>query len=406
MVFGVSWEAMIRIHRWLGYLFLALGIAHVICMEMAIAEQGYAMPQNIFKIPLDYHADNFTIPLMFLAFVALLITQGILSLEIVRRRMYEVFYYAHHMALVFFVVMLWHANMAWYYVIGGLALWVVDRGVRMFRNLSNVNVLDAECLDGGIVKLSYLAESGGAGPLKGEETPMQHRAGQFIYLNVPAISTLQWHPFTISSAPSDNATTNHIKNMGPGTFTDSLYQMVHTLSQAGLAHQLAINVDGPYGLPVEFGKYTHILFVAGGIGVTPLHSCFRELYVNVLEGTGRLSGLASVKLVWAARDMGVFTAFKDTLSAVKANPGYRIFSYDLFLTENKDVLKAAPEKSPHGSQLTTTAGRPDINGMISDLQEFGKKALVFACGPAKMQKECQQLSMTYGVDYHGETFEL
>ena len=39
---------------------------------------------------------------------------------------------------------------------------------------------------------------------------------------VPAISLLEWHPFTISSSPDDRETTHHVKDMGPTTFTGRL----------------------------------------------------------------------------------------------------------------------------------------------------------------------------------------
>ena len=35
--------------------------------------------------------------------------------------------------------------------------------------------------------------------------------GQYAFLHFPTVSTLQWHPFTISSAPSDDKVTFHIQ---------------------------------------------------------------------------------------------------------------------------------------------------------------------------------------------------
>ncbi len=29
----------------------------------------------------------------------------------------------------------------------------------------------------------------------------KHKAGDYVYLNIPMISKTEWHPFTISSAP-------------------------------------------------------------------------------------------------------------------------------------------------------------------------------------------------------------
>ncbi len=31
----------------------------------------------------------------------------------------------------------------------------------------------------------------------------RHAAGQYVFVNVPAVSRWQWHPFSISSAPND-----------------------------------------------------------------------------------------------------------------------------------------------------------------------------------------------------------
>ena len=40
----------------------------------------------------------------------------------------------------------------------------------------------------------------------------EHFAGQFAYLHFPTVSVLEWHPFTISSAPSDGRSiTFHIR---------------------------------------------------------------------------------------------------------------------------------------------------------------------------------------------------
>ena len=35
--------------------------------------------------------------------------------------------------------------------------------------------------------------------------------GQYLYLNIPCLAPSEWHPFTISSAPSDGKVTCHIK---------------------------------------------------------------------------------------------------------------------------------------------------------------------------------------------------
>jgi hypothetical protein len=46
---------------------------------------------------------------------------------------------------------------------------------------------------------------------------------------------------------------------------------------------LKVNIDGPYGLPPPFSRYSHILLIGGGIGITPLHSSLRSLYLSARD---------------------------------------------------------------------------------------------------------------------------
>ncbi|CAM9777062.1 unnamed protein product, partial [Sphacelaria rigidula] len=114
---------------------------------------------------------------------------------------------------------------------------------------------------------------------------------------VPAISALQWHPFTISSCPEDPETTHHIKDMGPDTFTHKLRML------ATFGRDLQVNVDGPYGVPVEYNRYRLLVMVAGGIGVTPCMSLLRHL--NLVARAGGLTECldAGVRLIWTTRSM-------------------------------------------------------------------------------------------------------
>ena len=48
----------------------------------------------------------------------------------------------------------------------------------------------------------------------------KYKAGQYLFLNVPAVSSLQWHPFTITSAPDDPYVSVHIRQVGD--FTNEL----------------------------------------------------------------------------------------------------------------------------------------------------------------------------------------
>ena len=56
---------------------------------------------------------------------------GLLASALVRRRWFELFYWSHHVFLALFAATLWHATASWQYVLGGLALWFLDRLLRL-----------------------------------------------------------------------------------------------------------------------------------------------------------------------------------------------------------------------------------------------------------------------------------
>ena len=153
---------------------------------------------------------------------------GVFAFYWVRRKHFELFYYFHHLYLALFVMTLWHAASAWYYVTGGLALWFFDRFLRFVMVTSThctkvrVSVAALE-----VTKLSYSTFN----PATGEQAPLLHEPGQYCFVNIPAISRFEWHPFTISSVASLDplATTHHIKSMGPNTFTAKLHDLAKSL---------------------------------------------------------------------------------------------------------------------------------------------------------------------------------
>ena len=102
----------------------------------------------------------------------------------------------------------------------------------------------------------------------------RHRPGQFVLLQVPALSRWQWHPFTISMCHGDDVQL-HIKT--DGNWTRRL---------RGLG-QVEVGLSGPFGSPAEsFYEYSHTILVGAGIGVTP----FSGIMANLQAREDRMYG--------------------------------------------------------------------------------------------------------------------
>jgi len=364
-IFGVSWEAAISWHIWLGRFFLAAGLAHMVSAYVWFADCGN-FPKDIMAVPMHLltSIDNFTVPLISVVFWFTLFTMGILTLWHIRRHYFEIFYYSHHITYcVLIPVVLWHAAAGWEFLLPGVTLWFVDRMIRAYRSAKSVEITNYRVHDfhkaGEVLTLQCSVD-------------MDYVSGQYCFINVPEVSLLQWHPFTLSGTGNLEF---HIKNTGNWT---------SDVIKSAKQDSLSICVDGPYGLPLDFHPYSHIFLVAGGIGITPCKSIFETLFNHQDE----LIRLERVVLVWMARDYSIFKLLD--------NPNDPRFSVLLYDTGKDGDLEAT----------TCRFGRPDLR----ELDEFrvcgDHSTLLFTCGPSGLRKDCSKLALEKKWDYHEETFEL
>lgn len=66
-----------------------------------------------------------------------------------------------------------------------------------------------------------------------------------MFVNVPSISKVQWHPFTISSNSNLEAEKISVIIKGEGTWSKKLYQMLASPSSS--VDRLDCSIEGPYG---------------------------------------------------------------------------------------------------------------------------------------------------------------
>lgn len=95
---------------------------------------------------------------------------------------------------------------------------------------------------------------------------LKYTSLSFIYINLPQISYLQWHPFSIASSPLDGSQelTVYIKPLG--TWTQSLKESIqsstnhHDITKLGVMDRgsapcpfsMALSAEGPYGHETNF----------------------------------------------------------------------------------------------------------------------------------------------------------
>ncbi|KEG06593.1 ferric reductase [Trypanosoma grayi] len=399
-ILGTAWESSIWVHKVLGYGMLLATTGHMVAWYVRYSEVGM-FPRGIFSIPPvepPGHVDNFTVPLITLTTWFMLLAMGVFALEPVRRRFFELFYYLHVAAFYMIApTVLWHAAAAWEYFLPGLTVWFVDRLLRMHRSASAVVVVSAVA-SGSFVDLRFRHAALSAAP------------GQYAFVNIPELSLLQWHPFSLSG-DRDGCYTFHIRSMGEGTWTGRLVKLV-----CERGSNFTLSVDGPCGRVQDFEDYRSVVLVAGGIGVTPCAAIYSHLRQQRMES---LQGCA-VTLLWTVRDAELVPMMSHLWDDVDV--------MDLPSDEGAESGAEARARSPSGATSTVrvfftgdpccatlcdkrvpmVAGRLDLAAEIprSIASEAPGEVLVFVCGPPGLVRSARDVALRLGAHFHEESFFL
>jgi len=310
----------------------------------------------------------------------MVVCMGLCAHNLVRRKWFELFYFSHHLAIVVFIGALMHASSLWYYLVGGLSLWILDRMIRFSTGCRAAEVIEARTWAADRISELNIRVEGG----------FSHTAGQYCFINIPELSNLQWHPFTIARKKDDGSFCLMIKAMGAGTFTGQLAALV------AAGRPLSVSVDGPYGIPVSLEEEGRAVFVAGGIGITPVLAIVEDLCERlILTAQG-------CHVVWVVQTVAEVNMIEGWLRRV-TEAGVNVSIY---------VTRASLDKEPRQWDDL------DVQYMPSSQIDFGAevakhapkqgtdRGVAFACGPERLKQQVEVVALNRGLSFHSETFEL
>ncbi|KAF6811473.1 nadph oxidase 4 [Colletotrichum musicola] len=203
---------------------------------------------------------------------------ALLSMPQVRRWNYEVFQLAHLLMYPIIGLMMAHGTAAllqWpmfgYFLAVPTLLVLVERVVRVGTGFHRIPAT-LKVLDGETVEITATIPS---------ERIWKYQAGQYVFLQVPAISRLQWHPFTVSICRGREFQL-HIKT--DGNWTKRLRELG---GDSGAEARIEVGINGPFGAPAQrFYDFSHTIIVGSGIGVTPFSGILADLQARDDEEHG------------------------------------------------------------------------------------------------------------------------
>ncbi|CAG5006751.1 unnamed protein product [Parnassius apollo] len=151
-----------------------------------------------------------------LALLVILLVLAVFSRPAVRRGgSFEVFYWTHLLYVPFWVLVIFHAPNFWKWFILPGSIYIIERIMRLAWMRSERG---KTYISSGILLPSRVTH------LVIRRPPLfDFHAGDYVFVNIPAIATYEWHPFTISSAPEqEDYLWLHVR--GVGEWTNRLYE--------------------------------------------------------------------------------------------------------------------------------------------------------------------------------------
>jgi dual oxidase len=195
----------------------------------------------------------------------------IFAQNIVRRKIYNWFWYTHNMYPLFFIFMVLHGTgrliqppFFYYFFLGPVILFTMDLLVSISRKKVEIPVIRAEILPSNVTMLEFRRPEN-----------FQYKSGQWIRIACLSLNKSEYHPFTLSSSPDEDNLTVHIRAVGPWTILiRTLYDNINKSNS--LLPKLYL--DGPFGEGhQDWNKFDVSILIGGGIGVTPFASILKDV---------------------------------------------------------------------------------------------------------------------------------
>ncbi|XP_010529624.1 PREDICTED: probable respiratory burst oxidase homolog protein I [Tarenaya hassleriana] len=366
---------------------------------------------------------------------------------------FNAFWYSHHLLIIVYVLLIvhgvfiylvqkWYLKTTWMYLAVPCILYSGERVLRFFRSrLYTVQIHKVAIYPGDVVALHM-----------SKPPSFHHKSGQFMFVQCPAVSLFEWHPFSITSAPGDDYLSIHIRQLGDWTkglkkvFSEAC--VAHEPGKSGLLRMEGstnkslpeLLIDGPYGAPAQdYCKYDVLLLIGLGIGATPFISVLRDLLNNIVrqqeQAVNKIPKQQKKKpetnkayFYWVTREQGSFDWFRNEMNEIADLDQMDVTEMHNYLTSFYEEGEAQSNLITmiqslnyakngvdilSGTKVRTHFGRPKwkkVLTKISDDRTSAARIGVFYCGVPALANELSQLCHEFNqkgsskFEFHKEQF--
>ncbi|KAJ6695378.1 putative proteinDPH OXIDASE [Salix koriyanagi] len=377
---------------------------------------------------------------------------------------FNAFWYSHHLFVIVYILLVihgvclylvheWYKKTTWMYLSIPVLLYAGERALRFFRSgFYTVRLLKVAIYPGNVLALQM-----------SKPPQFRYKSGQYMFVQCPAVSPFEWHPFSITSAPGDDYLSVHIRQLGD--WTQELRRVFSEACECPVAGKSGLLradettkkilpkllIDGPYGAPAQdYRNYDVLLLVGLGIGATPFISILKDLLNSIVKmeeqadsvsDMSRTSDLSNgsndtpssnkvspkrrkalrttnAYFYWVTREQGSFDWFKGVMNEVAELDQRGVIEMHNYLTsvyeegDARSTLITMVQALNHakngvdvvsGTRVRTHFARPNWRKVLSKLcsKHCNARIGVFYCGAPVLAKELS--SLCYEFNQKGST---
>ncbi|KAJ3054552.1 hypothetical protein HK097_001530 [Rhizophlyctis rosea] len=309
-----------------------------------------------------------------------------------------------------------------YFMLPGLILWIVDLTIRSqsWFNCNKTTIQSARLEANGLLRIDISSP-----------TIQTYLPSQYVFLNISAVSKLEFHPYSVCSKPNSSTIT---LLMDPGKFGEGEWtKKTALLAKAGGLEGLGCKIEGPFGcLGFDLNRVDKVLCFVSGTGIVPALGIAR----HVLDSCVSLDGKCQVVVYWSTRVVGcgqislIQELLRDstnnfelhiyetstTLNITPPSAQTITFASEAAPTTTTDVItisKNADHK--HVSVITTSTfapmqihtGRMSVADVVSQ-HSLSDRTGIFLCGSRSLMKDVRTAVKGHGGGprIHEESYEL
>jgi len=425
--FWFPFDACLEFHMLVGLAILFFTLAHVLAHICDFHRFAKADRDDLVSLFGDKLGNPNQIPDSYGGRWLLLLTQpaaitGVIMLGcmmiaypliLTRRTHFNRFWLAHHLLLVMLVELCLHGTgnllehcQSIYWVTPPLLFYFIPRLIRECGGVTVCPVVDIAVKKGDVIGLRMQ---------KPQSWEHRVKAGMYVFINIPAVSNVEWHPFTLTSAPHENFIEVHFRNVGDWT------QKAHTYIKDQIVkdekkkqrrqEKLVVKVEGPIGASSQgFSDYPIVVLVGAGIGVTPMISVLKQLLVEP-------GHMKRAYLYWTVRERNSFEWFSELIDAIYQQDMHGVLHIRHFLTSVKmedddrdlgTILFQHAYRAKHKrtnfdlflqrqNRHQVDVGRPNWSEEFASVKKEAKslghdKCGVFLCGPGKLAEAVEEVT--------------